>query len=520
MATATIPIRMKGETTCLHHKGRKLELYCEQCNELVCLKCVSANHKGHIFCELSEITSQKKLEIRNFIDSTEENELVQIRNSIDSAVSLLEDNDKIFDRISDQLMTQTEKLKQDLDMLTADTLTLYQNTKEDNTKLIQQYKHELELYEHQLTQMMQECKSTLQQGIHIDIYDTECELNFGIRIPVKPVLAALSFTPNETPLTHLELALGACESDDSGQDHTLAAEVQADPSPDEQGASFTQQRTENKEENEDIRETPLTEARVLNWWGTPYGIRAISPTTRDQAWTRCENILTLMDGKGKMMQEVIHTANIIDISLSPTTNRLWACDTRNNILELKSGKLTQQFQTKKKAECICVAAYNDILIGMSKHICRYTVTGHMILITKTTDKRKPLVCSPCRIAECPITNNIAVIDHSYKHDGGDGKRHVVILDSHFRELVVYRGDSPTANVGGEFYPNDIVYDTQGNIIIADRNSGETLLLSGNGVPLRTLNTGGVTAVGVGRPGILWTVIDSYNVELLQYNVEK
>ncbi|XP_021375185.1 uncharacterized protein LOC110464332 [Mizuhopecten yessoensis] len=243
MATpiSQMPLRSKGQTRCIHHNGRQLEFYCEKCRELVCPKCLSSIHKSHPVCELSEITPQKEPDIKNFIDRTEKNDLVQIGKCITTTDTLLKDNTSTFEKLSRKLKMQTDKLKQELDMLTAQTLSLYHNMEEDNTKLIKKYKQDLEMHEKQLKQQIQECKAALKRGSHIQIYDTFCEIQYPTyRLPVKPVLGTANFTQNESPQDLLKKALGKIIT--SGQGQTLTDQDWSVSTSDDLGQPSTQQQ--------------------------------------------------------------------------------------------------------------------------------------------------------------------------------------------------------------------------------------------------------------------------------------
>ncbi|XP_069102071.1 uncharacterized protein [Argopecten irradians] len=408
--------------------------------------------------------------------------------------------------MSYQLKTQTKKLKQELDKLTAETVIIYQKMKEDNANIIKKYKQDLERYEKQLKQQMQECKATLQQGSPIEIYDTDCEIDSRIHLPMKPVLRTACFTPNRNPRKHLELALGT--SDNSGQT---------------QGQSSTQRHSDGTKKKAVTSTKLLAETRVVEKWKSPCTIHCICPTTDDQGWTSFCDTLTLLDRNRNVAQKVKHKARINDISLSTTTKRLWACDDQNNILVLFSGHLSERFSTKEEPKCICVTADNHMLIGMSKHISKYTMQGQMVITTEVAGTITPSVCSPWMITACPVTNNIAVIDHGYKNDGGDGNKHVVVMNTDLWELYIYRGVIPsrykekTPQTGDEpFDPLGIVYDNQGNVIIADCDNEKIIILNGDGEEQRILQTNGVWVVGVSAHGDLWTVNCDDNVKLLKY----
>ncbi|XP_069102274.1 E3 ubiquitin-protein ligase TRIM71-like [Argopecten irradians] len=357
MATAKIPVRVKGHTTCGHHKGKQLDFYCEKCKEPVCPKCVTSLHKGHLFCDLGEITPQKKKKIRNLIDETEQNVLQDIGNYIESTNTLLTENDRTFEKLSKDLKAQTEKMKQDLDKLTAETLSIYQDMKDDNIKLIHKYKQDLELYDKQLKHKMQDCKKVLQQGSPLEIYDIKCENDPLIHLPVKPMFGTVSFTPNKHPRYYLELALGTCQFVNSGQTPALSINDLSFSS--SHGQPSTQQTSGGTMKKEVTRTKLLTEPRVVEEWESQCDIACICPTNDGQAWTCSKNSkqLKLMDDEGIVM-EVQHMTLINDISLSPVTHRLWACDRDKSILELVSGKVSVRFRTNDEPECICVTSDN------------------------------------------------------------------------------------------------------------------------------------------------------------------
>ncbi|XP_021377324.1 uncharacterized protein LOC110465681 [Mizuhopecten yessoensis] len=529
MATpiSQMPLRIKGQTTCNHHKGRQLEFYCEKCRELVCAKCLSSIHKIHPVCELSEITPQKEPDIKNFIDRTEKDDLVQIGKYINSTDTLLKDNTSTFEKLSQKLTMQTDKIKQELDRLTSQTLSLYHKMEEDNTKLIKKYKQDLEMYEKQLKQQIQECKAALQRGSHLQIYDSFCEIcSPTYSLPVKPVLGTANFTPNENPQDLLKKALGKVIT--SGQGQTLTHQDQSvSMSDDLRQPSTQQQRSETKAKKAVTTYKLLPLTKVVEEWKSPCGIGSLCPTTDGQVWTTDQLfILTLLDRKGKVIQKVEHNVRINDISLSHTTHTLWVCDKQNNIMELVSGRLTHRFSTKEEPWCICVTASNHVIVGMDRQISKFTTNGKMVCTTLAKETGKPLVCSPFWITECPVTHNVAVADFSSESDGGDGNGHVVVMDTDFtKELFVYRGDIPstyklTPQTGGEpFEPRGVVYDSVGNLIIGDCNNYRVLLISGGGEFLRVIHTDTIHKwdVGVDREDVLWAVFSGRNVKLLQYS---
>ncbi|XP_069135624.1 uncharacterized protein [Argopecten irradians] len=523
MAAANIPVRLKGQRTCLHHKGKQLDFYCEICQELMCSKCLSSVHKGHIVCEVGDITPQKKQEIQNFITRTEQNDLVQIGTYIASTETLLKENDISFEKLSNQLNIQTDKLKQALDKHTTETLSLYQKMRDDNTKLVQKYRRDLVMHDNQLKQLMQDCKKALQEGSHLQVYDTACEVRSPRRLPIKPVLGNASFTPNRHPQCHLEQAIGkVITTGQSPTEQGQAVSMSTHHGKKASTSSAIGKVSSHEYDNGKSRDTMkklLPETKVLEEWESPYHIYSICPTTENQAWTSdYSETLTLLDRKGKVVRKITHRNSTKDISLSPATQRLWACDYEWNIMELVSGRLTARFHTNKFPRCICVTADGHVIVGMAKHISKFTTQGQMVITTMTSGTGEPLVCSPREITECPVTHSVAVIDDNYESDGGDGNKHVVVVDENFNELFVYRGDisHKYKQHSTPFQPNCVAYDSVGNLIIgADQG---ILLLNGGGEFLRLIHEGtsGSLAVVKGTEDVLWVKVGEC-VKLLQYS---
>ncbi|XP_021367316.1 uncharacterized protein LOC110459408 [Mizuhopecten yessoensis] len=532
---AQIPFRIKGQTKCTYHKRRQLDLYCEECQVPVCIKCVSTVHKSHPLCDLSETTPQIKQDVQNFIDKTENVDLSQIDQYITFTEQHLKDNARNFDKLAHQLKTQTNKLKENLDLLIAQTLSVYHQMQEDNTKLLQTYKQDLEIFSTKLKQQLQECKIALQRGSDIQIYDAGSEIQSSVKLPIKPTLGTASFTPNLNPQSHLEQALGRISTsghfqgqDLLGHDRSIGSSAGQRPSP-------TQQRSESKGRSQISKGRQkvfspvyalLSETKMLVEWKPQCVISSVCPSRDGQAWTSdCNsNTLTLLNRKGKVMRKVTHDYSIRDISLSPTTNTLWACDEDNNITELVSGQLLQRFRTSEKPRCICITASNNVIVGMAKQISKFTAKGKLVLSTLAVRTWEPIVCSPRRISECPVTHNIAVVDLQYTDDDGYGNPNVVVMDTDFKKRFVFDGEVPhtyqqTSQSGCEpFGPWSVVYDTVGNLVIGDRGNNRILLISGTGEFLRIIHTDDYwpLIVGVDREDVLWAVVDDYFVKLLQY----
>ncbi|XP_069103225.1 uncharacterized protein [Argopecten irradians] len=465
-------------------------------------------------CELCEIIPQRKLDIKNYIDKTEKNELVEIRRSILDTDALLQDNDCTFAKHSQELKEQTETLKRELDRITSDTLSLYQRIKEENDKLIETYKEDLIMYEKKLQTQVRRCKTLLQKGSDIEIYDCHNECEKKSR-PLKCILQDVKFFPNKYSEHYLELALGDIDIETEFQTFTtLTNKYQPDDidiltqlqtlsdkgQPDDIDTATQDQTITDKGRPDDIdtealfyrrkygQGTPSKEEKKLGMWTSPHDIDYICPITGSQAWTSSANILTLMDKKygGTLIHvhEIKYKAMINGISLSPTTHILWVCDNNYKVMEMVSGRQVQRFRTKNKPRCLCVTASDHIIVGMSDKASKFTTEGQMVNTVSFSEKTTSRFGIPevhvLRITECPITSNVAMITN---------KGNVLVMDSDFNELFVRRCES--IDVTRFNVPSCkavcLMYDSVGNIIIGKNKNREITLLSGDGNFLRVLN---------------------------------
>ncbi|XP_060083288.1 uncharacterized protein LOC132562558 [Ylistrum balloti] len=549
-----IPLRMKGQATCLHHKGRQLERFCKECQEPACIQCSYSVHQEHEMCGLCEIIPQKKQDLRNFIDRTETVDLVQVDQYINSTDTQLKESTSDFEKLANQLTAQRSKLIEELDFLSAQTLSLYKQKEEDNAKLLQTYKQDLEMYSSQLKQRVQVCKTALQSVSDIEIYDAGSEIHSSVTLPDRPNLGTARFIPNQSPEICLKQALG--KFDTSGQSHGqtscrndwLSAEPTCQESQSEgmlfsppnappveissgQGHKHDTRRhsrsssSSSKQQLADDGQEASSSVQtyVVEEWKSPHFITSVSPTTDGNVWTDdCKTVsdtLILLNKHGKEIQRVQHSAEIKSISLSPTTDTLWACDEENIITELVSGKLVQRFRTDEEPQCICITASDHVLVGLEQCISKFTPFGEMVHTTMIAGTESPLVWKPEKMVECPVTRNVAVADYNID---GDQNRYVVVMDTEFKQLFVYGGEVPYVNQqswGNAFYPSGVVYDRVGNLIIGDCENCRVLLLSGGGEFLRIIHTDRdwVAAIGINRMEVLWVVHRGHDIKLLQYN---
>ncbi|XP_069135396.1 uncharacterized protein [Argopecten irradians] len=479
-------VTTKGHDTCTNHKGNLLDLHCEDCEVAVCIKCVSEKHQNHSISDGT--THAMKQNIIQFIQETEGKEIISIKQDIIATGKQLEENTSHFQKLAQQLKVQSKQLLQEIRLQSAQMLTLYNKQEDDNSKLLQTYKKDLEIYETQLNEKVKKCKRALDLGSEKDIHDVGYEIKSPASRPVKPSLNTPSANPEEQKKTLIKKSF--------------------------EDVSFLSSSSEREkgtiDEPSDVY-TLLPGLKMLEECRIPYEVDFICPNTNGETWI-CDgnHTLTLLDKTGTTKQTISHTTWIRDICLSPTTNMLWACDGTGGILELESGRLVRRFGMRKKPQCICSTASNHVIVGTNDLITKYTPEGSQVLTSlASSDNGEPIVRCPGKISECLVTHNVAVTDNGLTDYG----RCVIVFDEFFRKLFVIDGKVSLTPV----HPWNALFDNIGNLVILDSFNNNILLFNGRGKQLRTLRTDKtyLSDIGIDKDNILW-VMQRNKLSLVQY----
>ncbi|XP_021344747.1 uncharacterized protein LOC110444707 [Mizuhopecten yessoensis] len=555
MATQTYKEQKNSQTSCVHHKGEKLEWFCEKCSELICPKCVSSLHKGHKCDHLSEITPTNKLKIKAFIYDTEENELTQIHKELNSTQDSYQKDIDHLDSVAIEVEETGRKLKEDLDIFISQTHSQLKFLKDENYKLRHSYAAELEKTLGGLKEQLKQCKESLQTGTDIHVFDMVLGLQRTTTLPRKPTFGNAWFTPNRTNDGSLQHAFGKVkliqpswsdEPNSKGPDALQQKTSQTLPDILPRNSQEVQYplppQAITAPEQASLPETspppPYDRLSQISPLPPPYddspqtnilpelksqlNISSVCPTNDGGAWT-CywkSDTVTHLTSQGTVQQSIQIPVVIKDISVSPTTQNIWACsDKDNSIIELTSNTMKCRFTIRDEPKTLCVIGEDHVIAGTKNKITEYTSEGKVVIATTKSLFSKPLVCSPQKISQCPISERIAIVDRDRSGERGQDKPHIVIMDKNLQVLYRYGRSQHKGRPGTKpFNPWDVAYDRMGHLVIADGGNCCLHLLSGSGDYLRLLHTDTALAwaVGVGRQDQgLWAVFGD-RVKLVKY----
>lgn len=268
-----------------------------------------------------------------------------------------------------------------------------------------------------------------------------------------------------------------------------------------------------------LKYTVLPDTNLLGKFKSARKISQICPDG-DMAWTLFDNKITLLDRAGKIHQKRIYDVTINTILLQKSTRQLYAYDDEG-IIDLSTGARLMYFPSSMNPTSLHFSDDGCVVIGMTGRIAKFTPDGTQIRTTTWPFAR--FVFTPTKMTECPRTGSIAFFDLDLPKDGGQGERHVQVMDREFREGIRLRVETyiddiktPGTNCKGTC---DIAFDKGGNLVLVDGRNVFLIDMTSE-IVIRTLHTDKypVISLGLGDSGELWITLSgrSKKVKILEY----
>ncbi|XP_033755175.1 uncharacterized protein LOC117338086 [Pecten maximus] len=524
---AQIVIREKGQIKCDVHKDNNVIFVCKTCNVLICTTCSLTNHKAHFdsFCELSKIKNEKTNIIMDFINDTENVNIPKLNEEITSSRTKLSSCKTEYEKRRKNVIDNNVKCKEELDQITAQYVSIYNKMEVADTDLIQTHITDMERRLDTLNKLSTEYKQTLQTGTEVLVYDSVSEiLELDSVIPPTPNIDMAEFTPGIDRQSHLKQALGNMKLP---TDHLQAGSASGGHS-DQRPVVRPKESTEaGQASTRALRYKLRDRPKVKYQFSYPDDITTICPTSDGRAWL-CDwgsDTVKLIKKKGQVIQTIRHNSRIQGISLDPTTGRLWFCCWDERSISEVSSLFTPvtRFTIEDYPARLCVTREGRVVVGtegiQEYKVMIYTVDGQVLHTHIVEGSGTGVVQS---ISQCSVTGNIAVV--SSKHISGDYtpdnyRRHIIVYNPTLQPLVHYRGEGIEARVEGmqvqksvtpdKFDPITVVYDSKGNIVIADETRDTIELISGAGKYIKTLHTNNKRqgVVGIQKGDVLWSRLE-------------
>ncbi|XP_033744240.1 uncharacterized protein LOC117330132 [Pecten maximus] len=221
------PLRPEGDARCATHSHKKVTFVCYDCNSLVCGKCVTSIHHGHIMEELSDAWPSIKNKLDLSINFMETEQLPRVQSCIELTEQRLLDNTKQIKDIVCVMKLQANKCKDELDDMVDECVSVCEKLGKENMELLLKYMAEHKARLQDLIEQIKYRRHVMLTGSNINMFDALCNVPTYDAIEC-PSLHTAHFSPCEVVTDLLKQALGQLTTSFDSQ-HPSTKQCQSGP---------------------------------------------------------------------------------------------------------------------------------------------------------------------------------------------------------------------------------------------------------------------------------------------------
>ena len=177
---------------CSLHQSKELELYCETCEELICLLCTVKKHKDHHYDLISDIFEEQKAKIIASLEPVEM-QLETLNEAIAENVAESNAVKANKEEVEAEINKKTQELHDMIDARRAELLSKLKVETERKIKKLSIQKDELEMLRIQLTSCAAFVKESLRRGSEGEVM----EMKKGVMRQIKGITE--SYKPEQLP---------------------------------------------------------------------------------------------------------------------------------------------------------------------------------------------------------------------------------------------------------------------------------------------------------------------------------
>ncbi|XP_069140832.1 uncharacterized protein [Argopecten irradians] len=482
-----VPIKeanKQGETiiseVCKTHPGKSCDLYCSECEVIMCASCFTQKHKQHAFKTIEEEIISQQMYIQNELDT--------LRSEVDQSDTKVTQNKQDTKSFEDnvhgaikEIESMRSELKSQIDSVADSAVTelssLLKEVKETQVKDYERSEKNIQEMRKLIQAVEEEMKPTPQISFFFELTKklqtakSLYKFNTESVVPRPP-----HFVPGTFERSQLESMFGYIQIGQEVKDVARYKKRQIDSTRVKQTFTF---RVPQKKK-----------------------ITSICPIDDKHAWIsvvirRC---LILVNNDGQVMETIKLDFNPGDLTLTNTGGLLMTDESpRALIYHLSEVRRVTTFADVSPL-CACYVSVSD-----NDEVVVSTDSPTILVLNKSGNKVRQLSCGGKGLSiVCLTTGHVAVV--VYKPDDDD-RRELVIKDQSDNTLYTWSGElDKDEEVSGMGF-GTISRDMYNRVFVPDFLSQQVLVVSGDHKTACLLDEGletmGPTAVGVDRCGHVW-----------------
>ncbi|XP_069106193.1 uncharacterized protein [Argopecten irradians] len=436
------------------------------------MDCVLDRHNKHELGSLTEYVSKQTLLIQQYEEKLTKTDIPKLERDIKENEKKFKENSKEIGETIHHIKRQGEQMKNDIDKFTdrlvrlcTDLEKLNSDIKEKNKTVLTKYLRE------KIRPQLDRCQGARTSGTTDDVIAVAEEIRSrGPDTP--PTIAAFKsavFKPGIISNAVLDRMLGTVLVDG---------------------------------ENQSFR--PVPPCKIISSFRTSFPYSHVRTCrTGDEAWLSYwdDEQIYRVDQQGNIKKKIECKVKVRSITVSPTTGRVWFCvEEDKSIREITSdGGIVIRFNVESVPVSLCITQEDMVVVGLLRNgIVLYTSDGRKVVDEEGRICRQEAV-DPYYMAYCTTTGDVAASDgddvspDDYMAGKVPGKQpRLIVMDKHLKLKFQCRYiDGIGSQTGGsqqsKFFPVDVCFDRDCDVLVADVVTRSVLLIDGNtGHYLRTV----------------------------------
>ncbi|KAJ8301116.1 hypothetical protein KUTeg_020103 [Tegillarca granosa] len=392
---------------CSTHSKDIIRMYCTNCDEAICVKCISGiKHKNHIFEELETTLYMYQDEISQSISETKQ-KIEELQKSLHTIVVNVKDYIEVSDQTINGINQQRKRIKSDVDKIADDLVDQVKKRQEQDLQLMKKEEEDIQKIISDHNKYLQFCEDKLKSMKDF------AKIQHQIKLP-KSNLPSISQInpPSFVSKTILNLQDMFGKLVQSQKTESTAQKMC------KKGKDLKEKaKLDDSVDNTSAAAISTTLVSKIN-----PGIvsKHVSAVNYSEAWCGGYKNLVLLDIHGNVKKKIQLKKDISSVAVT-TRGEVFVTELGGQKIRkcLPDGKVINIANTKPYIICgLCYTSVNDNILaclykshGDSK-VVRMTTTGHIKQTIQKDKHHKSLYKDPWYIAE-NVNEDIVVVNGLY-----------------------------------------------------------------------------------------------------------
>ena len=445
---------------CPKHQANAPKFWCDKCGVPICDTCITNEHKGHPFSDITDLLAQTRDEMLAEMKTLRDKNFGEWEAVLKQAKKTTADYLCDIDEVSKELVARAKSMHEQVEAILAESQQTLQKIKESGLEKLKSQEEYLDKKLRQLKVDVARYEDQLTHG------DPNALIQFKQSDQSTPSLETATppvFQKGQNDIKAVQTMFGQLSALEVSQKSGGAIKTSSEGHLSPQPTVNSDITTSIVSSSSDTKPSLIQNPSVQSQFDVDTEEPCIACVDHGLAWVQNEEKLQLMDREGLVKETINSVSEAADMAMTSDGELLLAyCSwVEGKCIKSvsKKKKIATLFETDKEPCGLCCLQNNEIALTFADD-------NKVIVYSRNGEIRRTLDCvqfrNPKGIAASKVNKNIYICDKQWLADGSVGKLLAIGADGqlHFE----YSGQSDHHN---EFSPTDVCTDHKGHVLIVE-----------------------------------------------------